>query len=393
MMTGDEKQLIRKLRHPDHKTVIQVLGELRERGLLFDGSLRRMDLRCAHLRGADLAGADLQGADLRQADLRDTDLSKADLTGARMNRANLRGTHLAGAILQGADLFHTDLEEVVDLSAEQLTQANRLRAAIMPDGGRYDGRYNLRGDLKDSKVIHIDPADAEEMADFYRVPVEDYRRGQAWAENYLADITRAIEMEAPGPHMQHVVGLRSEDNQVVLAAIEALRDGGWLDTGLLKGMELRGACLMGARLSLTSMEGADLSEANLEAADLSVVNFQQACLRRANLKRANLLWTSLHSADLTDAVLHEADLTGANLRNARLENADLQGANLCAVNLKRADLKGANLRGVCNLREEEMSRVYRLQGATMPDGSRYDGRFDLPGDEELVAVSAGETGR
>jgi uncharacterized protein YjbI with pentapeptide repeats len=392
-MTGDEMQLIRKLRHPDHKTVIEVLGELRERGLLFDGSLRRMDLRCAHLRGADLTGADLQGADLRQADLRDTDLSKADLTGARMNRANLRGTHLAGTILQGADLFNTDLEEVVDLSAEQLTQANRLRAAIMPDGGRYDGRYNLRGDLKDSKVIHVDPDDAEGMADFYRVPVEDYQRGQAWAENYLADITRAIEMEAPGPHMQHVVGLRSEDNQIVLAAIEALRDGGWLDMGLLKGMELRGACLRGARLSLTSLEGADLSEADMEAADLSAVNFQGARLCRTNLAKARLLWASLQSADLGEATLQEADLTGANLRYAQLQNADLRGASLGAINLKRADLSGANLHGVCNLREEELARAYRLQGATMPDGTRYDGRFDLPGDEELAAVPPGEANR
>jgi len=393
MMTGDEMQLIRKMRHPDHKTVIQVLGELRERGLLFDGSLRRMDLRCAHLRGADLTGADLQGADLRQADLRSTNLSKADLTGARLSRANLRGTHLAGAILQGADLFHTDLEEVVDLSAEQLTQANRLRAAIMPDGGRYDGRYNLRGDLKDAKVIHVDTADAEAMADFYRVPVEDYRHGQAWAENYLTDITRAIDMDAPGLHMQHVVGLRSEDNWVALEAVEALRAGGWLDAGLLKGAELRGARLKGARLSLTSLEGADLSEADLEAADLSAVNFQEARLCRANLAKARLLWASLQSADLAEATLREADLTGANLRYARLQNADLSGASLGAANLKRADLAGANLRGVCNLREEELARAHRLQGATMPDGSRYDGRFDLPGDEELAAVSAGETSR
>ena len=58
MMTGDEKQLIRKLRHPDHKTVIEVLGELRERGLLFDGSLRRMDLRSRYcIKKTDKPGA------------------------------------------------------------------------------------------------------------------------------------------------------------------------------------------------------------------------------------------------------------------------------------------------------------------------------------------------
>lgn len=387
MTTSDEMQLIRKLRSPDDQTVIQVLEELRKRSLLFDGSLQRMDLRCGHLRGADLHQANLQGADLRMADLRDADLSEADLSHARLNRANLQGTNLAGANLQDADLFNTNLEQVHNLAVEQLTQVYRLRAATMPEGSRYDGRYNLRGDLQDSQVIHVDPNDVDEMADFYRVSVGDYKRGQLWAKENLSDITRILEMEADSQEAQLVVKLRSPDSQVVQRTIEQMREQGWLDAGVLKGADLKGANLKDAILNLAAMEGADLSEANLEAADLSVVNLYKACLFQANLKKSRLLWAKLQSADLTGADLQDADLTGANLRNARLENANLQGANLGAVNLKRADLSGANLAGVSNLREEELAKAYRLDGATMVDGSRYDGRLNLPGDVELAAVT------
>jgi uncharacterized protein YjbI with pentapeptide repeats len=391
MTTSDEMQLIRKLRSPDDETVIQVLEELRERSLLFDGTLKRMDLRCAHLRGADLHQANLQGADLRMADLRDADLSEADLSHARLNRANLRGTNLDGANLQDADLFNTNLEQVHHLTVEQLTQAYRLRAATMPEGSRYDGRYNLRGDQQDSQVIHVDPNDTNEMADFYRVSVGDYKRGQLWAKENLVYITRELESEAASQEAQFVVQLRSQDNQVVLKTIEQLREQGWLDTGMLKGVDLKGANLKGANLNLAAMEGADLSEANLEAADLSVTNLYKACLFRVNLKKARLLWARLQSADLAEADLQGADLTGANLRNARLENANLQRANLGAVNLKRADLSGANLEGVNNLREEELAKAHRLDGATMADGSRYDGRLNLPGDIEAAAAPLKES--
>ncbi len=386
MTTSDEMQLIRKLRSPDDETVIQVLEVLRSRSLLFNGTLKRMDLRCAHLRGADLRQADLQGADLRMADLRNADLSGADLSCARLNRANLRGTNLNGANLQDADLFNTNLEEVCNLAVEQLIQAYRLRASTMPEGRRYDGRYNLRGDLRDSQFIHVDPNDADEMADFYRVSVGDYKHGQIWAEENLSHITRELDVEADSQEAQLIVKLRSQNNKVVLETIDQLREQGWLDTGILKGIDLKGASLKDANLSMAGMEGADLSEADIEAADLSVVNLYKACLFRVNLRNARLLWTRLQSADLTEADLQDADLTGANLRNARLENANLQGANLGAVNLKRANLSGANLKGVKNLREEELAKAYRLDGATMADGTLYDGRLNLPGDLETVAV-------
>jgi uncharacterized protein YjbI with pentapeptide repeats len=390
-MTSEKMQLIRKLRNPDNETVIQAVDELREQGWLHSGTLQGMGLRCANLQGANLHKANLEEADLRMANLHGADLSEADLQGARLNRANLRSTNLRGANLLGADLFNTDLERVLNLTDEQLIQARRLRAATMLSGSRYDGRFNLPGDLRDAGVLHIDGQNAVAMADFYGVSVEAYRQGQEWAQEHLSAIRRGAEVEASDPEAQLMVMLRNRDNKLVLKAVDELRERGWLSSGILKGADLRQAHLQGANLNLASMEGADLSDANLEGADLSVANLQSADLSRSSLRSAKLLWASLQGADLREADLQGAVLTGANLRNTRLDNANLQGVDLGVVHLKKASLFGANLQGAHNLREEELAKAFRLWGATMPDGSLYDGRFNLPGDAEFAGGASGNS--
>jgi hypothetical protein len=47
----------------------------------------------------------------------------------------------------------------------------------MPTGARYDGRYNLPGDLAD-----LDPTDNKAMAAHYAISPAAYRRGQEWAK-------------------------------------------------------------------------------------------------------------------------------------------------------------------------------------------------------------------
>jgi len=383
-MANTERQLIEKLRNPDNRVVLEAVEELRERGWLSGNTLEGKGFQCADLRGADLRGANLRGVDLRMANLQKADLSGADLQGARLNRANLRITDLSGANLQGVDLFNTDLELANNLSDEQLAQARRLRAATMLDGSHYDGRFNLPGDLRDADVFHVDTNDPAAMASFYDVSLEEYQRGQEWADKHLSRIRREAEMEAAAPEVQLIVKLRHQDNRVVLEAVEELRECGWLNSGALKGVDLQHACLQGANLNLASMEGADLREADLEGADLGVANLQRANLSKANLQGARLLWTGLQGADLPEANLQGADLTGANLRKARLCNVNLQGAKLGATNLQKADLSGANLEGARNLREEELAKAHKLWGATMPDGTHYDGRFELPGDAEFA---------
>jgi uncharacterized protein YjbI with pentapeptide repeats len=88
----------------------------------------------------------------------------------------------------------------------------------------------------------------------------------------------------------------------------------------------------------------------------------------------------MRGANLEGADLSGANLSGANLEGAQLSQANLQGAEFRATNLQGADLHGANLEGARNLETDELAKAHSLAEATLPDGSRYDGRFNLPGD-------------
>jgi hypothetical protein len=65
------------------------------------------------------------------------------------------------------------------------------------------------------------------------------------------------------------------------------------------------------------------------------------------------------------------DLREANLQGANLERANLQGAELQGANLQGADLQGADLQGA-NVTDEQLAEPLYLQGATMPDGQKYE---------------------
>lgn len=138
--------------------------------------------------------------------------------------------------------------------------------------------------------------------------------------------------------------VRSPDNRNVLAAVEELRVRGWLGDGTLRGMAL---CRV-------QFQGADLIEANLNSVDL-------------------------HQADMEFADLSMADLSGA-----KMTRINLVGANMNQANIARADLYKANLRGVRNLTDEQLITAKRLWGSIMPDGSPYDGCYNLAGDLELA---------
>jgi len=105
--------------------------------------------------------------------------------------------------------------------------------------------------------------------------------------------------------------------------------------------------------------------------------------RVVDLKEANLT-----DADFEKMPLTEIDLGGTNLsdgfdedtRGAVLRKADLQGARLVDANLKGANLKGANLNGAIFEDGATMDRNSEvlnqqdahLQGATMPNGQKYE---------------------
>lgn|GEM_PF-471186 len=187
------------------------------------------------------------------------------------------------------------------------------------------------------------PLDCKKLLPVYHHPVTvpvtsalyTLREGQ---EPFTRDKS---EMEAEmSAKLDLIKRLRSPDHKVALRAVEGLRAHGWLEDGELGGMDL-----------------------------------QHVHLQRADLYKANLQGTDLSMADL-----RWANLSCANLQGAQLNSADLYRADLSKVELKGANLFNANLQGAHHVAEEQFAQANALLGATMPDGSRYDGRFKLEGD-------------
>jgi uncharacterized protein YjbI with pentapeptide repeats len=155
-------------------------------------------------------------------------------------------------------------------------------------------------------------------------------------------------------------------------------------------ISLEGADLSGLRLDHPQLWNADLSEANLSnavlsgrtaildnanlygadlsGADLSVALLQLADLRNADLREANLSRAALNGADLSGADLRQANLSDADLNSANLSRADLSRADFSEADFSRANLNRA--KGMSN--EELEQETSSLEGATMPNGQKYE---------------------
>lgn len=131
-----------------------------------------------------------------------------------------------------------------------------------------------------------------------------------------------------------------------------------------------------------------LRESRLINRDLHVRNFRTVYPCIVGLKDANLKNAELRGAKLIDAEgdepvsLEGANLEGADLQDADLEGADLEGANLEKAKLNRANLSGsklsrANLKGA-NVTNAQLALCEFLEGATMPNGQKYEGWLGTP---------------
>ncbi|MEG4916632.1 MULTISPECIES: globin domain-containing protein [unclassified Microcoleus] len=142
----------------------------------------------------------------------------------------------------------------------------------------------------------------------------------------------------------------------------------------LRGLDAIGAELVDinlphANLSKANLMESDLSNANLTYANLDNANISQVKLSGANLSHAKLSFARLTQANLSSANLSNANLICADLSNANLSGADLRDASLSGANLKSAYLTGANLKGA-KVSISDLSGAL-LEGAVMPDGSKY----------------------
>jgi uncharacterized protein YjbI with pentapeptide repeats len=165
--------------------------------------------------------------------------------------------------------------------------------------------------------------------------------------------------------IQLIARIRSGSQEDARETIAELRKRGWLQSGVLKGEDLRDANLVKARLTK-----ADLSRANLRGVSLNM-----ARLLEANLQGANMIWCDLSSASLDNANLQEAilrrarlahtSLKGTNLQNAAMQSAQLSGAKLHGTDLRGADLRGAGFVNP-NIGEAEFD-----QDTILPDGTHW----------------------
>jgi uncharacterized protein YjbI with pentapeptide repeats len=330
MIKRSRLELMDKLRNPENLEVREVIHEMRLQGWLQDGTLEGTDLRHVHFQHSNLENSHLRRTDLRMAHLQLSNLSRSDLSHACLSNADLYGADLRQVCLREANLFKANLQGARNVNDKQLAEAKSLWGAILPDGSLYDGRFNLHGDIEFAKAGHIDTHNPREMAAFYRSAEEPMG---------VLDNNKKISLESCNT-VQLIRKLRNSNHSVVQYAVDELRRRGHLEDGSLRWVYLR----------YVNLQGLDLSGANLQNTDLNM------------------------------AKLQGVDLSGANLEETRLNKANLRCALLSEANLKGAFLNQANLQGILDLTEEQLAKVYKLRGATMSDGSRYDGRFNLEGD-------------
>lgn len=129
----------------------------------------------------------------------------------------------------------------------------------------------------------------------------------------------------------------------------------------LKGRQL----LRGTDLTQAGLNGANLSAAHLEGTDLSGAHLGESHLRDAYLRDAKLSGADLRGADLRGADLRGADLSDAE---GRFES----GAHMVGTRLDGAYLDGADLTNARVSEEQLLREPESLEGATMPNGKKYE---------------------
>ena len=203
----EKRRLIRQVSSTDERMAFEAVERLRAMGWLEDGALRGASLQAARMSKANLQAADIKFADLQRAQLSGTDLEGARLEGtnlrkANLSGANLQGSYLEGAVLGGADLSLVNLDGAQNLRTSQLIEVANLVHATMSDGNRYDGRFNLAGDVAQAHLEGYSIRDYTAMARFYDVSLEAYKSGQEWAQKRLPALGAASSVLLRGQDRQ-----------------------------------------------------------------------------------------------------------------------------------------------------------------------------------------------
>jgi uncharacterized protein YjbI with pentapeptide repeats len=285
-----------------------------------------LDLRNASLDGADLSELTLREADLECIDLRVSNLKGADLEGSNLRLADLRGSDLRRADLKGVDFTETNLLPYDTRDPERWSLHNLEKTNDLGKNTRCPRRLKIARRLGLGGVWHT----------FRKLTWRDGR----------PTITKLTITNLKG----------------------ATLAGTFLYKTFLSSADLINADLKSAVLKDTDLKDADLTGADLTGADLTGADLTGAILKGASLTEANLRRTTLKKADLNETILIGANLSGANL----------DGAYLSKANVSKANLYGA--KGLTN--EDLKRQTSALEGATMPNGEKYENWLKSKGREE-----------
>lgn len=162
-----KKVLIAQLGSGYRDVTEMAIIELRNRGWMYDGSLRGASLGKANLSGAKLSRADLRNAWLEETILSHAFLDGANLSGAVLWEADLREAYLKNADLSAAKLFKANMSgalawfirlrdaqlTTVDMSNAMLEGADLSGAKL---SGDLTGAYLAKATMKEADLFFAD---------------------------------------------------------------------------------------------------------------------------------------------------------------------------------------------------------------------------------------------
>jgi uncharacterized protein YjbI with pentapeptide repeats len=262
---------------------------------------------------------------------------------------------LIGALFALGGVFTTQL---VNITLEAQRAQDRALQAFLDQMSQSDTHSDAYSQLRTAAASGHKRAVLRAKLQTLLLQLDEERKGVLLSFLHGAKLSRKKEI-IPYEHTKEGSKVKREDhwNYPILRLddIDFSRTKRTPDTKLTFD-DLRGIILREAKLSKVNLSGANLSGADLSNADLSY-----ALLRKANPQDSEMIPGESHNeyykavpeADKLPPVLLETDLSGAIL----------SGANL----------SGANLSGAVGITSEELEQQAKsLEGATMPDGQKYE---------------------
>jgi uncharacterized protein YjbI with pentapeptide repeats len=240
-------------------------------------------------------------------------------------------------------------------------------------------------------VFQIQQSEVEERRLEADQHIEEQRAQDEALQTYLEQIgqmlldkDRPLRQSKEGDEVQLLARARTV---TILRRLDSARNRDILQ--FLREAQLVPSNRYGVQEHIVRLDESNLSEANLKGANLDSFSLQRTDLSGADLRDAYLAWSFLRDAKLNGANLRGADLRGdpdqsgddadlsdANLSDANLREADLSYDNLSSANLQGANLTDAVLRGAnlsnAKVTSEQLAEAKSLEGATMPNGQKYE---------------------